>query len=162
MKIHFFTRKYQPFNKLQYSVEVRMLLIAFAVGLVAIIAIYPFSKLWSTISGLGCLTIAFMSGRPVAIIAMLLQIRRWDQGRKDRALLEAVQDKNIVNVRVLIWAGANVNRQHRQENADPWDDWRNWTYYYVNPLDCAGSGKIRDLLLKHGAVSCPNKEVYHY
>lgn len=164
MKTHFFTESYKPFDELLFSVRgklwfISLTLIIVTTLLFALVSARP--TIVMIVFELLLTVASFILARPVAIIVMLVKIKRWNQDRKDSELLEAVRENNFINVRALIWAGADVNKQHREDNADPWDAWTNYTYRHVYPLDYS-TGEIKNILLKHGAVPCPDQKIYPY
>lgn len=98
----------------------------------------------------------------IAIVYQAISINRKSIAYKNWELIQAVKENRMTDVRFLVWAGADVNYQEKVEHADPWDDWKSWTYYYAHPLDVARSEKAKNFLLKHGAVPCPDTKVYSF
>lgn len=96
----------------------------------------------------------------LALIYQVVRIKRWTDHYKSTELIEALEENRMTDVRFLVWAGADVNYKKTLEHADPWDDWRSWTYRYVHPLDVAKSEEARNFLTKRGAVPCPDTKVY--
>lgn len=73
------------------------------------------------------------------------------------ALQEATCNKNTMMVRILLGAGADVDKRGAENNIDIYDDEREWGEH--TPLQIAaalGNEKIARILLKHGAdVNAP-------
>lgn len=160
---HFFSRNYAAFDKLLFSIQNKMFNIS---SVLVILTALLFSCVNATtmlvILILLLIAAPFLLGRPVAILVILVEIKGWNQVRKDDELLEAVRDNNSINVRVLLWAGADVNKQHLVViPSSSWNNPRGWTYHDVHPLDIS-TGKVRNILLKHGAVPCPDQKIYPY
>ncbi len=115
----------------------------------------------SLLAVITCSAIGIVIAPAFATWVVWRRSRKMSQKEKDECLYDAAADGDVKSVKHFLAIGADVNCIVYEPLGNPLNYVYAFGYTKKSPLDVAEKPEVRQLLLEHGAKSCPDRKTYY-